>query len=226
MIFVNPSMFTGDILIPNLDEKCIQDFEIFKLISKWELEYLEAVLGKCLLDQLLEQMEIKDGDNGKYWRLKEDAENKWQWLVNGRTYEKTDESVIDFMDLSDFGCGCSSGKCKFHSWEGFVTTTKTIIKGEIVEFQESFLAHAIYYNWSYFNESRTTGIGEQKPLAKNSTSIYNPMRRIDAYNHFLSKVTQCSKGGRISLYGFIKEHSESFPDFSGANIKFINIWDV
>lgn len=226
MIFVNSSMFTGDIHIPNLEEKCIQDVEIYKLISKWERECLEFVLGKCLFDQLMAEIELKTSGTVKHYGLKESADEKWKWLVEGRTYEKTDESISFFDDLSVCGCGCSSGKCKFHTWDGFVTKTPSIIKNELVEFQESFLAYYIYYMWSFHNETRTTGIGEQKPESKNSVTTFNKTKRVDAFNYFFAKVKMCSRGGRVSLYGFIKEHSELYPDFQGADFKPLNYWDV
>lgn len=228
MIFVNPSMFTGDIHIPNLEESCIKDYEIFKLISKWEIECLESVLGKCLFDQLMDQMEIKTNEetNSKYYGLKDDADQKWKWLVYGRTYSKTDESVSSFEDLSVCGCGCASGNCEFHVWEGFVTTIPTIINGEVKEFKESFLAYAVYYNWSFHNQSRTTGIGEQKPEAKNSASVPNVTKRIDSFNYFQLKVRQCSKGGKVSLYGFIREHFELYPDVIFTDFKPLNYWNV
>ena len=52
-----------------------------------------------------------------YFGLKDEVDEKWEWLVNGRTYEKTDESVVEFTELSVFGCGCISGNCKSHVWK-------------------------------------------------------------------------------------------------------------
>lgn len=227
MIFINTSMFTGDIHIPNLEESCIQDFEIFKLLAKWERECLEFVLGKCLFDQLMDQMEIKTSDSaGKYYALKDDVEQKWKWLVNGRTYQKTDESVSNFEDLSVCGCGCSSGDCEFHDWEGFVTTTPTIVNGEEMEFKDSFIAYYVYFMWCFNNQSRTTGTGEQKPKSKNSEPETNHFKRVDAWNCFFAKVAACASNGRVGLNGFIREHSESFANANCAKIKPLNYWDV
>lgn len=228
MIFVDPSMFTGDIHIPNMDEACVQDFETFKLIAKWEKECLELVLGKCLFDQLMEQMEIKTEaeTNRKYYALKDNAPQEWKWLTEGRTYKKDDDFVKHFSDLSLCGCGCNSGKCEHHVWDGFVTTTSTIVNGKVMSFKESFLAYYIYFMWSFNNQSRTTGIGEQQPESKNSVTVTNKMKRIDAYNYFYSKVQVCSKAGRTGLYGFINEHSDLYPDFQGTDLEPKNYFDV
>lgn len=228
MIWINTSMFTGDIHIPNLNETCIQDFEIYKLISKWERECLELVLGKCLAEELLEQIELKTDPETEEqsYGFKDDAEDKWKWLVNGRTYEASDEFVTRFMNLSEFGFGCASGGCKKHHWEGFVTTTPSIVNGKAESFQESFLAYYVYFMWSFNNQSRTTGIGEQKPQAKNSEAVNDKLKRVDAWNYFVAKVKLCSRGGRTSLDGFIREHSELFEDFQESHVKLSNYWDV
>ena len=228
MIFINPSMFTGDRHIPNLDEKCVKDYEIYKLLAKWEISGLEMSLGKCLLDNLRSQLEIKTNeDNGEqYYGLKESADEKWGWLINGRSYTSEDLGVSDFQNLQKYGCGCAPQGCSTHIWEGFVTTTTLLIEGVETTFQESFLADYVYYNWSFFNESRTTGVGQQVPKSKNSSFVTNKPERTEAFNSFWAKVKKCSFGGRVGLHGFLKEHTELFQDFQENHFNAINLWDV
>ena len=156
MYFLDQSFFTGDIHIPNLEESCVQNLEFYKLMSKWEKEALELVLGKCLSDELLAQFEIVEGENGKEYKLKSDADPKWGYLVNGRKYSETDEDVEYFYDLSVSGCGCSSGNCTVHNWEGIVKSQAIILNGAEVTYKESFLAYYVYYMWTFDNASRTT----------------------------------------------------------------------
>lgn len=229
MIFINPNMFTGELYIPNLNEKCIKDYEILILFSKWEKEALELVLGICMMDALIQQIEVKESEEGKHYGLKDDADDKWKWLVNGRTYEKTDESVSNFLDLSEFGCGCGCGNisgCPKHYWDGFVTETNLIVDEAETAYKQSFLADYVYFMWAFYNESKTTQSGEQKTVVKNSVSVTNKTKRVDAFNNFYAKVRMCNTGGRVGLHGFIKEHKDLYPDFMENNIKPLNYWDV
>lgn len=226
MYFLDLSFFTGDIHIPNLEESCVQNLEFYKLMSKWEKEALELVMGKCLSDELLEQFEIVEGDNGKEYKLKSDADPKWGYLVNGRKYSETDEDVDDFYDLSVSGCGCSSGNCTVHNWEGIVKRQTIILNGAEVTYKESFLAYYVYYMWCFDNASRTTGVGEQLPEAKNSTSVSNRSKRISAWNYFWTWTRGCQRGGQTGLHIFLKEHAGLFPTFEEICFQNQNIYGI
>lgn len=226
MYFLNNSFFTGDIFIPNLEETCTKNVEFYKLMSKWEKEALELSFGKCLSDELLDQFEIVDGEGGKEYRLKEDSDPKWDYLVNGRKYAETDELVSDFADLSGCGCGCYEGKCEYHNWEGIVRQQTIILGGGEVTYKESFLAYYVYYMWCFNNASKTTGVGEQLPQAANSIGVTNHAKRIVAWNYFYSWVRGCTKGGIIGLHRFIKEHSDSFENFEEICFKNQNIYGI
>ncbi|WP_234110136.1 hypothetical protein [Chryseobacterium sp. R2A-55] len=224
MYFVDPSFFTGDIHIPNMDENCLKDFTIFKLIAKWERECLELVLGKCLADELLSQFEITGEDGSKKYTLKTDSDPKWKLLIDGRKYSEDDESVSNFSDSPSCGCGCS--ECDHHFWEGLVYGTETLLKGEFVEFKESLIAYYIYYMWSFNNLSQTTGTGEQVPEDKNSSYTSNKLKRTSAFNYFWQKVRFCEHGGKVGLHQFLKEHSGLFPNFEEICFNNINIYDL
>ncbi|MCZ2084811.1 MAG: hypothetical protein LC112_11115 [Flavobacteriales bacterium] len=226
MYFLDNSFFTGDIFIPNLEETCIKNVEFYKLMSKWEKECLELVLGKCLSDELLSQFEIVTGENGKEYKLKIDADPKWSYLIDGRKYQSTDELVINFADLSAYGCGCYESKCTVHNWEGIVKEQTILLQGAEATFKESFLAYYVYFMWCFDNASKTTGVGEQMPEAKNSTGITNKAKRIAAWNYFYTWVRGCQKGGKIGLHLFIKEHAEAFESFEEICFKNQNIYGL
>ena len=226
MYFLDHSFFTGDIFIPNLEETCVKNVEFYKLMSKWEKEALELVLGKCLADELLEQIEIVDGENGKEYKLKSDADPKWSYLVSGRKYSEKDEGVGEFYDLSASGCGCTSGVCTVHNWEGLVRSQTVIINGQTATYKESLLAYYVYYMWTFDNASKTTGVGEQLPEAKNSQTVSNRVKRISAFNYFWTWTRGCQRGGHTGLHIFIKEHAglyESFEEICFDNPNFYGI---
>lgn len=226
MYFVDPSMFTGDIHIPNLEESCIQDIEIYKLVSKWEIEALELVLGKCLADDLVSQLEITGLDGEKKYTLSTEADPKWELLLNGRKYSEGDESVTSFADSLPCGCGCIDSNCEHHFWEGLVYKTKTILFGKEASFKESLLAYYIYYQWSFRNLSQTTGTAEQVPESKNSVYASNKIKRTSAFNYFWTKVRHCGSGGKVGLHLFLKEHSGLFPNFEEICFKNHNLYDI
>lgn len=226
MYFVDPSCFTGDINIPNLEEKCIQDFEILKLIAKWERECLELVLGKCLADELLSQFEITGEGGAKKYTLKTDSDPKWKLLINGRKYKEDDEFVTGFTNSLPCGCGCSDSECEHHFWEGLTYETNTIVLGNEATFKESLIAYYIYYMWSFHSLSITTGTGEKDAESKNTTNVSNKIKRTSAFNYFWQKVRFCEIGGKVGLHMFLREHSGLFPNFEEICFKNINLYDV
>lgn len=226
MYFVDPSMFTGDIHIPNLEEKCVQDLEVFKLFAKWERECLELVLGKCLADELLNQFEITGNAGAKKYTLRTGSDPKWNWLISGRKYRNGDESVSEFADSMPCGCGCSGSECEHHFWEGLVYETKLLIAGNEVSFKESLIAYYVYYMWSFNNLSQTTGTGEQVPESKNSIYTSNKIKRTSAFNYFWTKVRHCEIGGKVGLHLFLKEHFGAYPNFEEVCFKNLNLYDL
>lgn len=225
MYFLDQSFFTGDIHIPNLDETCVQNYTFFKLMSKWEKEALELSLGKCLSDDLLSQFEITGEEGMKEYTLKDGVDDKWEFLINGRNYSKDDEGVSSFSELG-FGCGCNSGNCLTHNWEGIVNENEIIVNGKLETFKESFLAYYVYFMWCFDNASRTTGTGEQVPDSKNSSGISNKAKRIAAWNYFYTLVRGCQSGGKTGLHIFLKEHSELFDTFEEICFQNQNIYGI
>lgn len=216
MYFVDPSMFTGDIFIPNLEEKCTQDIQIFKLISKWEKECLELILGKALAAELLDQFEITGEDGSKEFTLKSDAETKWTHLIEGRKYQEEDDLVTEFLDTSS----------SLHYWDGLITKTDTLRSGQVITYKESLIAYYIYFMWCLNNISQTTGTGEMIPKVKNSVSVSSKMKRTSAFNYFWTKVRCYDSAGNVGLHMFLKEHRSTFPSFEELPFKNMNIYDI
>ncbi|WP_390452258.1 hypothetical protein [Chryseobacterium sp. Alg-005] len=204
----------------------MKNYEIYKLISKWEIEALELVLGKCLADELLEQFEITGVEGSKEFKLKDNADPKWKFLIEGRKYQESDSGVSDFYDLTSMGCGCRTSTCPHHKWEGIIKKVPLIIEGKEEHYKESLLAYYVYYMWTYDNASRTSVAGEQKIKVKNSFSVSNQTKRISAFNYFWSWVRACTYGGKVGLHVFLKEHSELFPSFEEIKFQNQNIYGI
>ena len=227
MIFIDPSFFTGELHIPNLENSDVKDYEFFKLATEWELECLELAFGKCLAEELISQFEITGEDGSKKYQLKSGVDPKWSFLIDGRKYSKADSLVSHFSNLSVLGCGCnSSSNCNYHFWDGIVKKQDVIVEGKVLNYKTSFIADFVYYKWSFYNESVTTGTGEQSPESKNSSKASNKIKRTNAYNSFWAKVKSCESGGKVGLHLFLNEHAESFENFIEHDFCYHNIWDV
>lgn len=85
-MFTRISNFTyGAYRIANIDaEGFNNNIDLIVHIQKFESECLRLILGECLYADLMENVE-KDSDG--YYNLKPDAEDKYNWLLNGHKYE-------------------------------------------------------------------------------------------------------------------------------------------
>lgn len=226
MYLLDFSFFTGNIHIPNLQENCFKDYSFYKLLSKWEKEGLELILGKNLSDELISQFEITGEEGSKKMQLKSNVDQKWKFLIDGRKYQKDDEFVSRYFQLSNYGCGCKVSNLPYHVWDGLIQKQTIIIDGKEATFKESLLAYYVYYRWTFDNASVTTGVGEQLLNAKNSSNVSNIHKRVSAFNYFFSLVRYCGDTGKVGLQLFLKEHAELFPSFVEIQFENQNIYGV
>lgn len=200
--------FHTDTFIENLSG-CLNQVPALEIaISEYEQEALVLVLGRCLYDELISQLEWSD-EKSRYV-LKEGSPEKYNWLLNGRTYE------YDGQKAYPCGCGCPSGNCHTKKFSGIISTM-TISPTKKVE--KNYVAFYIYYHWKTMMESVTSGTGEQIPEVANSTTVYNKKKRYRAWNKFLMWVDELNE--------FLQHHSDDFPNAQmNCKLKAKNIYDI
>lgn len=299
-MFTDKTFYTGDIFIPNLEEKC-NNLYFFEWIEQWEEQCLRLTLGDFIYNELVSQMEFNE-DMQKYV-LKDSADEKWNWLVNGHTYTR-DDSTNQFIDFSASSSSLSvlpkttvtatanqteitvsnspvgvylylNGQWQIEGldftyqdgliallntvedndlfeiiplistangntpqgtsivrWDGIVKSIdrripETTIKGETangIVISKSYLAYFIYWMWALNEDTFTSGTGEKIANTKGGESISNTHKRVNAYNKFVSMVTDCNHHGRVGLYMFMKDFSDLFPQWQGEPMYYESIW--
>lgn len=228
-MLITTDFFTGDIFIANLKESC-DKLSLFEWIYQWEKQCLRITLGDCLYDDLIEQLEWSE-EQQKYV-LKDDADEKWGWLLYGHTYTKDDIESSPNFNYFNCGCGCNNNNCDTFHWDGIINiaTTRipnTTINGEVanaIVVKKSYIAYYIYWLFSLNEDSFTSSTGEQVAEVKGGARISNSHKRIDAHNKFVSWVIECNSHGKVGLYRFLQDFSNSFPEWSGKCLKYEPIW--
>lgn len=198
--------FHSDVFIPNL-KGCINVYPALKIqIGIFEKEALINALGVCLADELLNQFEY-DSDE-KIYNLKPDTDEKWVWLLNGRTYE--------YDGSCCFSVGCCGDKCKKFVYPGIIQELEF---DPTTQFEKNYLAYYIYYHFQTINESLTSGSGEKVVEAINSIHVYNKKKRYNAWNRWADWVE--------TLSVFLKHHEDEYPEANiSCGVQRKNIWDV
>lgn len=226
-MLTDKTFFTGDIFISNLTEKC-DNLHFYEWIEVWEEQCLRTVLGDCIYNDFVAQLEWNEDDE-KY-QLVDGADDKWDWLLNGHTYTKDDISQSHLFN--DFCCGSFSDNCDTFYWDGLVKTIDRRIKATEVNGQtangiiinKSLISYYIYWLWALKKDSITSSTGEQIADVKNSQRVSNVHQRIDAYNKFVSMTTECSSSGGVGLYKFIQDFSNLFPEWCGKELSYESVW--
>lgn len=212
-MFTRISQFTyGNYVIPNIKTETTNNNSALLIhIQKYEEEALRMVIGDCLYDELMENIEI--GNDG-FYKLKDNVDEKWGWLLNGRKYDAVNTNC---------GCGCGGGNCGKRKWDGLV---KTVANISDVAVKESILAPYVFYQWSLNYRTLNTGVGEAKGVSDGTIPQPSANKRIDAWNEFVKNVSHGFAGSRVSLYCFLNDHKTEFPDFTGPCLNTITYWDI
>lgn len=151
----------GNYAIPNITENQNSNkIEVQIHMQKFEKQALQVVLGPTVFNELLTNLER---DDNNYFQVKESADDKWKWLVNGQLY----------------------GDCKKVKWEGIVFEVAEISEKKIYE---SIFAPYIFYQWLLKERSLTTGVGEIKGDPQGGIPVASKQKRIDAWNNFVGYV--------------------------------------
>lgn len=213
-MFTRISQFTyGNYQIPNIQTEAVNNNSALLIhIQKYEEEGFRMAIGDCLYDDFISNLKV---DDKGYYILKDDVDEKWGWLLNGRKYDAPSNNC---------GCGCGGGNCGKRKWDGIVKTVATI--SEDVEVKESILAPYVFYKWSLNYRTLNTGVGEGKGVADGTIAVSSSDKRVDAWNEFVQKVSFGFVGSRVSLYQFLNDHKTEFPEFQSACFKTITYWDI
>lgn len=227
-MLITPEFFIDDIFIANLTESC-DKLTMYGFIDSNEEDCLRITLGDCVYEELVNQLEWSETEQ-KYV-LKSDADEKWDWLINGHTYsvDDIDQSLIPY---SNCGCGCNGSNCKTFHWDGIIKTIvrriPTIEIGDTIangiEIKKSFIAYYIYWLYSQETDSFSSSTGEQVAEVKGGSRISNSTKRIQAHNKFVSWVIECNSNGSVGLYRFMQDFPNLFPEWGGKCLKYESIW--
>lgn len=226
-MFTEKTMFTGDIFIANLEESC-NGLPFFEWIEMCDEQCLRITLGDDLYDELLDQVVFNE-DQQKYI-LAKGVDEKWDWLLNGHKYSKSDIQSQSFIGSESLSCNCLNYNYENYTWKGIVSTLdrripETTINGQTangVRFSKSYLAYYAYWLWSLTTETTTTSTGEKKLKNKGGYSVTNTHKRVAAYNNFVSWVADCRKGS-VGLYRFMHDFKHLFPNWEGQFLSYESV---
>lgn len=208
-MFTRLSQFTyGNYVIPNIDAVAINNNTALLIhIQKYEQEALRMVIGDCLYEEFISNLEK---DESGFYIVKEGADEKWDWLLNGHNYESNSTGC---------GCGCGLSECNKKTWKGIITEVAEVQEKEIIE---SILAPYVFFKWSQNYRTINTGVGEAKGSASGTTQESSANKRTDAWNEFVEKISF----SQTSLYCFLSDHKYLFPEAKTVCLNTITYWDI
>lgn len=213
-MFTSRSNFTyGNYRIANIDVAEIDNnVDLTIHIQKYEQECLRLILGDCLYNELMTNVEL-DNQTGLY-KLKDTADEKWGWLLNGKNYEATES--VNF-------CACHSSSCSKHQWDGLVRQVAEIDSKKIYE---TIMASYIFFYWSLNNRTLNLGVGEGAGIAQNATQESGSNKRVDSWNKFVQDVDFGFSNTKVSLNQFLYEHQDYFPEASTVCLNTMTYYDI
>ena len=183
-MFTRLSNFTyGNYQIANLKETQNNvDTQLLIQIQKYERECLQMLLPNSVYADLMASVKL-DSD-GLYWKIKDDADDKWDYFINGNSY--------------DDGCGLVN-------WRGIVTKVATIQGKEVIE---SMFAPYIFFQYSLNTRTLNTGVGESRLKANNVTQESSANKRVDAWNEFVKWADFGFSQTNVSMNQFLRSQFE------------------
>lgn len=226
MRFLDKSYFIGERFIPNLNERCESDIYFLAQISGWEDLSLRHTLGDCLFDELIDNLEF-DTETNRY-KLIDTADQKWEWLLYGHSYTKEEVQNSNGYNHGNCHCKCKCRlECNTFNFNGIFqeTNVNNPIDGKELTIRKSYVADYVYHHWMQVHNTTTTGVGEVSADTSGGTRVNNAHKKILAWNDFVYKVIKCSSQGGVSLYQFINDFSDLFPEWNGkCNWKLKSTW--
>lgn len=197
-MLINEAYFINTINhIPNLTG-CVKNERFTEFMKMKSEEALCLVLGVCLVNEIKEHL----GDN---LLLEDDAPQHIKDLVNGVIYENTSNCNCSNT------CSCSSvGTCNKLKWKGLINT----------DYRNSLIADYVYFQWML--RPSLVCCDNDKAMEH---EILKQHKRIDAWNRFVSDVQECGNC-EVSLYRFLKDHKENYPEQQGTCFSYKNYMNV
>jgi len=204
-MFTRISNFTyGNYRIANIQDDALDsNIELLVQIQKYEQESLRFLLGNLTYDEFLSNLE-KDTDG--YYKLKNDADEKWNWLLNGKP-------SFDSVDCID----------TVLSWSGLVKKVATIQTKDVFE---TLMAPYIFYYWSLNYRTLNLGVGEGKSESKSATQESSKNKRADAWNEYVQWAHFGYSSTNVSLSRFLDNHKDEFPNVPEISLQTMTYYDI
>jgi hypothetical protein len=212
-MFTRISNFTyGNYRIANIEADALDNnIELLIHIQKYEQESLRLLLGDSTYEEFMSNLEL---DSNGFYKVISTADQKWGWLLNGRSYTAT---ALD----SGCNCGCqSNGK---HHWAGLVKKVATIQEKDVFE---TLMASYIFYNWSLNYRTLNLGVGEGRSESKSATPESSKNKRVDAWNEFVQWAYFGYSCTNVSLSNFLQNHKEEFPNVNEITLQPMTYYDI
>lgn len=207
-MFTRLSNFTyGNYRIANIDADALDNnIELLIQIQKYEEASLRLLLGDATYEDFMSNVELDAG----FYKLKTDADEKWGWLLNGKTFTPSESE-----------CNCPNTEEIY--WTGLVKKVATIQEKDVFE---SLMAPYIFFYWSLNNRTLNLGIGEGRSESKSATPESSKNKRVDAWNEFVQWAHYGFSCTNISLSKFLKNHKEEFPNVREICLKTMTYYDI
>ena len=202
-MFTRLSNFTyGNYRIANINSTEMNvDTQLLIQIQKYETECLQLLLPNGVYAELMNNVELKN--DSLYWTLKDTAEDKWDWLINGQSY---------------------TGSCgNLVRWRGLLNKVATIQTKEVIE---SLMASYIFFQYSLNNRTLNTGVGESRMKADNVTQESSANKRVDAWNEFVKWSDFGFSETNVSLNQFLRNHTEQFECLELKSLNTMTYYDI
>ncbi len=200
-MFTRLSNFTyGNYQIANITATEVNvDVQLMIQIQKYETECLRLMLGDELYSEFMTNLEL---DSNGFWKVKTSAEDKWDWLLNGHSYE--------------------NGDCNF-VWRGLVQKVATVQTKDVIE---SMMSLYIFYKYSLNTRTLNTGTGEGKMSADNTTQESSKDKRVDAWNEFCQWAALGFSKSNVSLNQFLCANTYLYAKECFTCLNTITYYDI
>ena len=212
-MFTRLSNFTyGNYRIANIQADALDDnIELLIHIQKYEQESLRLLLGDSTYEEFISNLEL---DSNGFYKVKSTADQKWDWLLNGKSYTAT---------TVDSGCNCGCQNNENLHWTGLVKKVATIQDKDVFE---TLMASYIFYNWSLNYRTLNLGVGEGRSDSKSATPESSKNKRVDAWNEFVQWAYFGYSCTNVSLSKFLQNHKEEFPNVNEIFLQPMTYYDI
>lgn len=197
-MFTRTSNFTyGNYQIANIQEGGDSLNLALKIhIQKYDSNCLRELLGITTYSGLMDNVE-DDGEG--YYKIKEAAKDtKWDWLLNGKTYNS-------------------------YAWSGLIKKVAKVAEADIYE---TMMAPYVFFFWSLNNRTLNLGTGEGRLDSKSATQESSRNKRVDAWNEFVQWAYFGYSSTDVSLMSFLETYKDDFPDVKPFALNTMTYYDI